>query len=247
MDVGVVSYPLSALLWNAAFLSLGGIAALLCRAHFNLRWFVIAILLFNLNVALVLDFFGLNTLLLGLAGNPDLQFNWVGKTLALLASIAILAFGLIDRREAGITFKQAEKAHIGWIAFAILCVIDIVIAVMIDTPPLDAEAIAYQLTMPSIEEEIFYRGILLFCLIKAFGEGRRIAAANFGWAALIGSLMFGAVHSLFWAGSEPVFALEIFLITGSIGLLLTWLRLNTGSILAAVLLHSVINTVWRLI
>ncbi|MGP1352600.1 MAG: CPBP family glutamic-type intramembrane protease [Parasphingopyxis sp.] len=247
MDVGVVSYPLSALLWNAVFLIFGGIAALFTRPHFNIRWFAVGILLFNLNVALVLDFFGLNAMLLGLAGDPELQFNWVGKILALTASLAILAFGLVDRREAGITFKQAEKAHIGWIAFAILCVIDIVIAVMIETPPLDGEAIAYQLTMPSIEEEIFYRGILLFCLVKAFGDGPRIAASNFGWAALIGSLMFGAVHSLFWAGGEPVFALEIFLITGSLGLLLTWLRLNTGSILAAVLLHSVINTVWRLI
>lgn len=247
MDVGVVSYPLSALLWNTAFLILGGIGALFTRAHFNPRWFAAAILLFNLNVALVLDLFGMNAVLLGLAGDPALQFNWVGKILALTASLAILAVGLVDSREAGITFKQAEKAHIGWIAFAILCIIDIVIALMIETPPFEGEAIAYQLTMPSIEEELFYRGILLFCLIKAFGAGPRIAAANFGWAALIGSLMFGAVHSLFWAGGEPVFAIEIFLITGSLGLLLTWLRLNTGSILAAVLLHSVINTVWRLI
>ncbi|QLC23718.1 CPBP family intramembrane metalloprotease [Parasphingopyxis algicola] len=247
MDVGTVDYWMSALLWNAVFLAGGGVAALAARGQVNWRWFLLAWLLFNLNVALVLNFFGLNGLLYGLAGDPDVSFNWAGKIAALAVSIAILAFGIVDREAAGVTFRQNAGARIGWIAFAILCAIDVLIAVIIETPPPDIEAIAYQLTMPSLEEEIFYRGILLFCLVKAFGDGPRVAFANIGFAAIMSVILFGAVHSLFWAGGAPVFVLEIFLITGSIGLILTWLRLNTGSILASMLLHSVINTVWRMI
>jgi hypothetical protein len=110
-----------------------------------------------------------------------------------------------------------------------------------------ADAVAYQLTMPSLDEEIFYRGILLYCLVRAFGEGPRFLAANFGWAAGIVTIMFGAIHCFVWTDTGPFFSWEIALFAGGVGLVLMWLRLSTGSVLAPILMHSIVNTVWRLI
>lgn len=247
MDIAEVDYYLSLLLWDALFIGLGLIAAWFTRSSFQWRWFAFAFLLFNIVIALVLDFAGLNGLIYDGLGNPELQFNWAGKIVALAFSLAMLSLPFINARAAGVTFIQSGAWRTGWSVFAIFCVIDIVIAVLIETPAFDSEAIAYQLTMPSIEEEIFFRGLLLFCLIKAFGDGPRIVRADFGWAALISALLFGVIHSAFWTVEGPVFIWELFVFAGGIGVLLTWLRLSTGSILAPLLLHSVINTVWRVI
>ncbi len=242
-----IDYPVSLLIWNGALLLAGAAGGLWVGKQFNIRWFLIALVLFNVNAALVLNFFGLNSLFYGLIGNPDTQFNWAGKITALCFSAAILTSGLIQRQAAGVTFRQSNRAHIGWLVLLILCLIDIYIAIQLDNERHSLEAITYQLFMPSLEEELFYRGILLFALLKAFGEGPRFLAARFGWAALIGSLLFGTVHSLFWADGELVFSVETFFITGALGLVLTWLRLNTGSVVAPILLHSAINVFWRII
>lgn len=246
MDATPVNYFVSAGLWNAFFLVAGLAGAVLCKQAFSLKWFLIAIGLFNLNITLVLDFVQISDFLYRLAGVSNIEFNWAGKIIALSASLLLILSPLINRRAAGVTLHQEKKAYIGWGVFAILCAINLYIALQLDNPPHNLEAIAYQLTLPSFEEEIFYRGILLFALVKAFGDGPRILYTNFGWGALISALLFAIIHSLFWAG-EFVFSLENFLFAGFFGFILTWLRLNTGSIVTPILLHSVINTMWRII
>lgn len=245
--MGDMDYGMSAMLWNGLFLASGALAAIFARSHFNWRWLLLALALFNLNIALVLDLFGFNALLYGLAGNPATNFNWAGKIVALAASLILLATPLIERQAAGVTLGQSTSWKIGWAVFALFCLIDVGIALALDTPAFDADAIAYQLTMPSLDEEIFYRGILLYCLVRAFGEGPRFLAANFGWAAAIVTILFGAIHSLFWTNGGIFFSPEIFLFAGGLGALLMWLRLSTGSVLAPILLHSVINTAWLVI
>ena len=48
-----------------------------------------------------------------------------------------------------------------------------VIALIFPGNPASGEDIAFQLTMPGLEEELFYRGILLFALDQAFTGRRR--------------------------------------------------------------------------
>ena len=246
MGIVLEDSHISVLLWNAIFGAAAGAAAMLGRTP-DWRWLAISIALFNANVALVLDFFGLNAVVYDAIGVDGLEFNWAGKTIALAFSVILLVTRAIEPREAGVTFRQAKGAVIGWGVLAALIVLDIYIALQLENAQHSAEAIAYQLTLPSLDEEIFYRGILLFTLIKTFGDGPRILASNFGWAAFISALLFGSIHAVFWADDTITFSAGAFLFAGLIGLLLTWLRLNTGSIVAPVLLHSVINTIWRVI
>ncbi len=246
MGIGLEDSHISALLWNAIFLVSAGLAAVLGK-KIDCRWLVISMALFNINVAFVLDFFGLNAHLYELFSVENVEFNWAGKLTALTFSIVLLVTRAIEPRAAGVTFRQAKGATIGWGVLAALIVLDIYIALQLDNARHGVEAIAYQLTLPSLDEEIFYRGILLFTLIKAFGIGPRVLASNFGWAALISALIFGSIHAVFWSDGAVVFSAEAFAFAGLIGLLLTWLRLNTGSIVTPVLLHSAINTIWRVI
>ncbi len=53
-----------------------------------------------------------------------------------------------------------------------------VIALIFPGNPASGEDIAFQLTMPGLEEELFYRGILLFALDQAFTGRRRFLGSN---------------------------------------------------------------------
>ena len=244
--MGTVDYPISLLTWDVVFLGGAAVGAIICRQTFNWKWLAAGFVMFNMNIALVLNFFGFNDIFYALAGRPDVAFNWAGKIAALSFSLILLASPWFDRYEAGVTLRQAKGARIGWIAFGILIAINAIVVLQIPNEPQNSEAIAYQLLMPSLDEEIFFRGVLLIGLVKAFGEGPRFPGANIGWGALMSSLMFGLIHGLFWTDSGWFVSVEDLLFAGLIGLFLTWLRLNTGSVVAPILLHSAVNTLWRL-
>src|SRR5690606_41212166 len=60
----------------------------------------------------------------------------------------------------------------------------------------DADTLAFQLTMPGLDEELFYRGVLLLMLNEAFGRPLRVLGAPMGWGALLTCLAFGLVQAL---------------------------------------------------
>ncbi|MEO0883089.1 MAG: CPBP family intramembrane glutamic endopeptidase [Pseudomonadota bacterium] len=237
----------SLILWNGVAIALIGVAAVCARQPVAWRWVFAAFSLFNVNVCLVLNVFGLNGLIYNLLGNPELSFNWAGKIIALMFSLTLLMTGIVRWHQIGGVFKQSKGAVMGWSVVGLLCVVGVGLALVLPDEPHSLETIAYQLTMPSLEEEIFYRGIFLYCLVRAFGEGPRIAASNFGSAAIISTLMFTIIHALLWDEKGLFFQLDAFLFAGVFGVLLTWLRLNTGSLLAPILMHSAVNTIWRLL
>jgi CAAX protease family protein len=240
-------YPMSIFVWNGVFLSGACAAAFASRRTVDLLWLAMSFVLFNMNLALVLNLFDLNGALYALARAPEVRFNWAGKIAAFAFSLAVLALGVADRRASGVTLRQSASSYVGWIVVAVLCATEVAVALQIDNEPQTAETIAYQLTVPSLEEEIFYRGIFLFALTKAFGEGPRFLFANAGWGAVLSATMFAVLHSLFWTSGGLFCSAEDFLFAGFFGVVLTWLRLNTGSIAAPMLLHSVVNTVWRIV
>ncbi|MEZ5947543.1 MAG: CPBP family intramembrane glutamic endopeptidase [Hyphomonas sp.] len=236
----------SLLAWDLVFLALCAGAGLAARRRFRWHWALAGFALFNLNVALVLNLFHLNAPAYRLAGDPEVMFNWAGKLIALAASLAVLFLGPFQRDEVGFTLKQAKGAWIGWSVVGVLCAVGVGLAISMPDETHTAETIAYQLTMPSLEEELFFRGLLLCCLIRAFGPGPRFAAANFGLAAFTSTAMFALIHALSWTSEGPVLSVEALVFAGVFGWLLCWLRLNTGSLVAPILMHSAINTIWRI-
>ncbi len=237
----------SLLIWNGVFLALGVIGAVLWRHSVSIRWFAASLLLFNFNVALVLDMFGIGALVSNMLGLDGLAYNWVGKALALAASLGIVIAGFVPAKPIGFTFEQSQHARWGWGLVVFMFALSIVVGWLVPDEPQTMETIAYQMTMPSLEEELFYRGILLYCLVRAFGDGSPFLNANFGYAALVSTVVFTIIHGVFWSMDGLVLSADALLFAGIFGILLMWLRLNTGNLLAAILLHSIINTVWRLV
>jgi len=71
------------------------------------------------------------------------------------------------------------------------------VAVTRDAGTFHLETILFQSTLPGLEEEIIFRGILLTILNQVFTNPKwTLAKVSFGWVAIITSLLFGLTHGL---------------------------------------------------
>jgi len=176
------------------------------------------------------------------------DWNWQGKILALAATLAIAAAPAFAWRRVGLTLRQERGSLRAAIPVAALyCAFFLVIALVFGGSDGDREATAFQLTMPGLEEEPFYRGILLFALDRAFTGRLRFLGVDWGWGALLSSALFGLAHAFGYAGGAFSFDPTIMALTAIPALLAVWLRLRTGSLVLPVLLHNFGNAIGHLV
>jgi len=177
-------------------------------------------------------------------GFTHLHWNWFGKVLAVIVSLAMVAaLPRMTRNEVGLTCRQ--KA--GWL-FPVLLVMLATCAVSWIAQELSHEGrqlaperLLFQATMPGLDEELFFRGVLLALLARAFGPSREVASAPFGAAEIAVILLFAAAHGIRIAHGAIAFSASDFVVTGLIGSGLTWLRTRTGSLAITVLAHNLVN------
>ncbi len=105
----------------------------------------------------------------------------------------------------------------------------------------DWETVAFQWTMPGLDEEVFYRGVLLVAMNEAFAKRISILGAPIGFGGLLTSALFGLAHGLSFGPGGFEFELGFFLMTGGPSILLLWMREKTGSILLPVIAHNIAN------
>jgi membrane protease YdiL (CAAX protease family) len=110
-----------------------------------------------------------------------------------------------------------------------------------------AETVAFQLTMPGLEEEPFYRGVLLLALGRAFLARKRFLGVDWSWGAVVSCALFGLTHAFGFSDGAFQFDAAIMLLTAVPSLLAVWLVLRTGSVLAPVLLHNFGNAITLLV
>jgi len=90
----------------------------------------------------------------------------------------------------------------------------------------------------SVTEEIFNRG-LLQTLLQGLEKHRFLGLSFTVW---ISALLFGAAHlTVFKISSSPFFVMMIVSTAFTMGLLASWYREKTGSILPAILVHIMAN------
>ena len=173
-----------------------------------------------------------------------LRWNWLGKALAIVIDLTILAaMSGIRLSDAGVTWGQRA----GWcvpalLVVALTCAFSWAVQALFDGQRhLETERLVYQATMPGLDEEIFWRGLLLAWLVRAFGRGVSLAGARFGFAEVAVTLLFAAGHSLAVSAGSIQFDGLAFAVTGLIGASLMWLRTRTGSLLVPVLAHNIVN------
>lgn len=110
-----------------------------------------------------------------------------------------------------------------------------------------AEDMAFQLTMPGLEEELFYRGLLLLALERAFAGRVRLLGVDWGWGAVLSCLLFGLAHAFsFNSGGFTLDPLTLAL-TALPSFIAVWLRLRTGSLLLPVIIHNFGNSIMILL
>jgi len=228
----------------ALLLLLGLAAGITGRGRINLRWLLLAGALVFVNDAALTGLYGLLPQLL-----PESDWNWQGKLLALAISLAIAAHPAFGWQRVGLTLVQDRKGlPMALVVSAALLILFAVPALLSDDGAAEPGRIAFQLTMPGLEEEPFYRGILLFALVQALPGRWRGLGIDWNWGALLTCVAFGLAHALsFEAGSFEAdwfdFDPMTFALTGIPAILLVWLRERTGSLLLPILLHNYANSI----
>lgn len=221
----------------ALLLLLGILIGLFDRKSFAPRWLIVAALLVVLNDTLLTHVYGLLPDVVG--GN----WNWQGKLIALGATFAIAALPVFGWRRCGFTLKQEPGSLKAAIPVGVFyCAFFVVIALVFPGDKPSAEDIAFQLTMPGLEEELFYRGILLFALDRAFSGRWRFLGVDWSWGALLSCFLFGMAHAFSFSDSSFSFDPIIMALTGIPSFIAVWLRLKTGSLLAPIFLHNFGNS-----
>ena len=229
--------------WVGAVAVGGLLAAVLMKGRVQWRWLIAALLLMVVYDALLTRGYGHIPLSFG----PS-NWNWEGKAMAVLLSLAVASLPMIGWRRAGLPLKQDRRGQAGALALSgLLAALFLGLALYFPGQGFDLDSLAFQLTMPGLDEELFYRGVLLLMLNEAFGRPVRILGAWMGWGAVLSSLAFGLTHALGYADGGFTFEPLLMATTGVSALLLVWLREKTGSVLLPILLHNYGNAIFMLI
>lgn len=215
---------------------------LLRRTRFDARWLMVAVALVAFNNLLLTRGYRLIPSVLG--GH----WNWTGKVLALAGTLAIASLSVFGWRRVGLTLAQHPGSLRAAIPVALLyCAFFLAIALAFPGDPPSSEDVAFQLTMPGLEEEPFYRGILLFALDQAFRGRIRFLGVDWGWGAVLSCFAFGLAHAL--AYSKGGFSLDpmTMALTALPSFVAVWLRYRTGSLVLPVALHNFGNAIGMLV
>jgi membrane protease YdiL (CAAX protease family) len=132
-----------------------------------------------------------------------------------------------------------------WLPFIVLVLLSFVafLALYTKDVPTKVETLLFQLTMPGVDEEIVFRGILLLLLSRAFSTSWKLLGANVGWGWIISSVLFGLIHGIGFTGSQFQFQFSLapIIIASITGLIIGWLRERTGSLYPAIFLHATVD------
>ncbi len=207
--------------------------------RFAPRWLLIAALLVAVNDCLLTNAYGMVPDIF-----PSSNWNWQGKLLALAATLSIAALPSFGWRNVGLTFVQAPgslKSSLPIVAVYCLFFVAVAMAFSSDSPTRDE--IAFQLTMPGLEEEPFYRGILLFALNRAFLGRIRFLGVDWGWGAVLSCFLFGLAHAFGFSDGHFSFDMLTMALTALPSFIAVWLTLRTGSLLLPIMVHNFGNSI----
>lgn len=180
------------------------------------------------------------------------NWNWSGKIFAILSSILfLLVYRKFKLKDYYLTFKQNQIfIKKGVLIIGLLLLIGSIMSFFLSTPQeWDIETILFQLTMPGLDEEIAYRGLMLGLLTKILKSEIRLFKLSIGNPSiLITAVLFGFAHGFFLTDSYGInFKIFPFIITMVKGFIWGWITIKSGSIIFALISHSLGNLTDKLI
>lgn len=169
------------------------------------------------------------------------NWNWDGKIFGILFGvICYFIFRKCFSENDFFTFRQDKNGFRPALIATIISVLLVTtIAYLTGKDEFSNETLAFQLTMPAIDEEIMFRGILLGLLMTALREKASFLGNP---AILLTAILFGFIHALTLSKTlsiefEPVYFIHTFI--G--GLIFAWITVKSRSILLAILAHGLAN------
>jgi membrane protease YdiL (CAAX protease family) len=193
----------------------------------------------NIGLALGVWFMNFSCLLLmnRLPIFSDLAWNWTGKVFAIIATLAFIGLWHgVNWREIG--FAGLRKGS--WRPFIVLTGLWFLLSGwQPGGDPTKLESLLFNLSLPAIDEELIYRGVLLALLNRSFGTPWKVLGASVGWGWVICSVLFGLVHGVGFDQSQFQFDLAPIIFTGIGGLIMGWVRERTGSLFSSMALHGI--------
>jgi len=173
---------------------------------------------------------------------PGLEYNWPGKIIGIALTLGM--YFLLPRplrAETGIFAipRASEWKSTIAVSAALLLTFWVIAYVFRDGKPLTGETILFQATMPGLDEEAMYRGVLLALLVGALGKPLSVAGIRIGWGALPIVAFFGLAHGL-TEGLSAETLVSMFA-AAFMGAGLLWLKERTASIWVAVVVHNLAN------
>ena len=167
------------------------------------------------------------------------NWNWDGKIYGIACGVAMYFifrrqlsnnnFFTLKQDKAGL--KSALKVAVAILAIAIL-------GGVVNEKAFYLETLLFQISMPGIDEEIMYRGVLLGLMCSALRTG---GAAWRSPAIIINAVLFGLVHSLTLGDGALQFNSVNFIWTAILGYGFGYITIKTRSILIPMLTHNLYN------
>lgn len=192
---------------------------------------VVCYFIYNAALTMQFQFDGLNII----HGN----WNWDGKIYGIVCGVVM--YLLFRRQFADNNFFTLKQNKDGLksalkVAIAIMCVS--LLSGIVNDKEFNIETLLFQISMPGLDEEMMYRGVMLGLMCSALRIG------NAAWrnpAIIINAILFGLVHALsFSDGALQVNAMN-FVWTGIIGYSFGYITIKTRSILIPMLTHNLYN------
>ena len=166
-------------------------------------------------------------------------WNWIGKSCALAFSLMIIMAIPKLRAELGFTLIQKSNSIKNSLsAITILFFSAVCLSFTQESIPFNVNTILFQISMPSLDEELTYRSILLFLLLRGIQTS---VNTHFNPAIILITLLFGTIHGIHYSSGSLSIDPLAFLIATVIGGILMHIRLLSGSIVFPIIGHSVFN------
>ena len=170
------------------------------------------------------------------------HWNWIGKLASIVAGLAVLPVLRLTRREVGLVLPRGRS---GWIRSVLglivgLLFISLFVLVLGPNPRPNLETIAYQATMPGLDEELAFRGIFMALLARGYPT-LRFGLPVWTLPVAITTLHFTMGHVVTIEHGHLGLAIGAAPFVLPIGLLLALIRVASASLLGSVVTHNVVN------
>ena len=167
------------------------------------------------------------------------RWNWDGKIYGVICGV--VAYFVFRRQFADnnfFTLKQNKEGLKSALKVVIAILSIAILGGIVNDNDFNPETLLFQISMPGLDEEIMYRGVLLGLMCSAL---RECGEAWRSPAVIINGVLFGLVHALFFSDGALQFNPSNFIWTGILGYSFGYITIKTRSILIPMLTHNLYN------